>query len=180
VSASFCTSCRRKFSSWDARLSIASARAALAMSQRDRQHKLRIVGSRGRAIRKSGRRDSGPNWPVPIRRWPMSRWRFRASSQTGGSVRGREPACQRGPRPLGRSTVAAKQTAKSLINDDFAFGRRIAVLRLDQVVAESLMRSLFVIMRDVARKRAPQVAITKPDHLAQALALHGADKSFRR
>jgi len=65
-----------------------------------------------------------------------------------------------------------KQTAESLINDDLTFGRRVTWPRLDQVVVQRLVRAVLVVMNGVVRKHPLQMAVTKQDQLAQALALH--------
>ena len=83
----------------------------------------------------------------------------RSSSQTGGSVRRRQPACQRGAWPSGLTAVAAKQSAESLINDNLAFGWRITWPRLDQVVVQRLVRAILVIVVDKRAEGAPQVLL---------------------
>ena len=84
---------------------------------------------------------------------------FRPSSATGGAKRNRQPVCQRGPAPSGRTSIAAKQPAETLIGNDVANCRRVTWLRLDQVVVETLMWPLLVIVVNEFAECAPQMFV---------------------
>jgi hypothetical protein len=70
-------------------------------------------------------------------------------------------------------------SAESLINDHPAAIWQFAGARRNQLVADALMRSLFVIVVNELTERAPQMFLAEQDQLAQALSLHGLHPSFR-
>ena len=79
--------------------------------------------------------------------------------------------CSPSTRPSGRGAlVAAQEPAEALVRDDVAAaGRGVAV---DELVAESLVGPLSVIVGNVLAKHALEVALSEQNGALEALALH--------
>ncbi len=71
---------------------------------------------------------------------------IRPTEWTGGSVRSREPGLAGREGPSGHVAVAAKQPPEPFVSDDFAVAGRITLWWRDQLVAETLLRPVQMIV----------------------------------
>ncbi len=89
------------------------------------------------------------------------------------------PAVSPPPPRLRSAMVVPKQPAQTLTAPDLPVGLPDRLSWLNQLVVQALVIPFFVVMGDELFHGAPQLALAKEDHLAQALGLDGSHEALR-